>query len=89
MPYPNPVERLADLDAVLWSIDNRRQLEDLAYESVDEVQVVDKLKRLRGFTDQQCDLVLSSSARRLTEQYRTLLRKEREEVRRTIDTDSP
>ncbi|MDZ7910248.1 MAG: hypothetical protein U5O16_00120 [Rhodococcus sp. (in: high G+C Gram-positive bacteria)] len=88
MPYPNPVDRLADLDAVLWSIDNRRELEDLAFASVDETELVKELEHRFQFTEQQCDLVLSSSARRLTRQYRALLRNEREEVRKTIEADT-
>lgn len=80
MQNPEVTSRLAALDAVLWAIDNRHELDDLALASANEAELVAELQRLHGFTDEQCGFVVTSSVRVLTQQYRNKIAAEREEV---------
>ena len=70
VPNPEATNRLAGLDAVLWAINNRHELDDLALASANVDELLAELHRLDGFADEQCKLIATSSARVLTRQYR-------------------
>ncbi|ANS28507.1 hypothetical protein R1CP_19115 [Rhodococcus opacus] len=85
MPNPEVTNRLAALDAVLWAINNRHELDDLAFASANAAELIAELQRLHGFTDEQCNFIVTSSARVLTQQYRDQITAEREEVLKDLN----
>lgn len=62
MPSPYSNERLAGVEAVLWAIDNRCELQDLAVESADQAELIPSLMQHYGFDEDQCNFVISLSA---------------------------
>lgn len=76
--------RLAALDSVLWSIDNRHELDDLALASSNQEELIAELQRLHAFTDEQVHFIISQSARSLTQEYRSKISTEREQVLRDL-----
>lgn len=80
MPEPDSSLRLAGLKAVKWAIDHRAELSEIAYEAADELALEAELRARCGFTKEQCDWVISMSARRLTTAYRTQLVREIDEL---------
>lgn len=79
------------LDAAIWTVENRRELVELAYGSDTEADLRSKLAHRFGFSALQCDVVTSAAARRLTKEGREALLAEREDVRKNIeskDTDT-
>lgn len=80
MPEPDSLLRLAGLKAVKWAIDHRAELSAIAYEAADEQALEAELQAQCGFTKEQCDWVISMSARRLTTAYRTQLDREIDEL---------
>lgn len=88
MRSPYSKERLAGLEAVLWAIDNRRELEELALESADQAELIASLKRLHHFDDSQCDFVISLSAGHMTKKYRVQMSEERKQLREELANGS-
>lgn len=88
MRSPYSKERLAGLEAVLWAIDNRRELEELALESADQAELITSLKRLHQFDDSQCDFVISLSAGHMTKKYRVQMSEERKQLREELANGS-
>lgn len=72
--------RLSGLKAVRWAVDHRAELSEIAYEAADERALEAELRERCGFTKEQCDWVISMSARRLTASYRTQLDREIDEL---------
>ncbi len=86
--YPYARERLAGLDSVLWAIDNRVELQELAIGSADEAELIASLKRLHQFDDDQCNFVISLSAGHMTKKYQIQLSEERERLREELVGES-
>lgn len=80
VPEPDNSLRLSGLKAVKWAVDHRAELSELAYGAADEQALEAELQARCGFTKEQCDWVISMSARRLTTAYRTQLDREIDEL---------
>ncbi|MET4050081.1 MULTISPECIES: hypothetical protein [unclassified Rhodococcus (in: high G+C Gram-positive bacteria)] len=84
MPSPYSNERLAGVEAVLWAIDNRCELQDLAVESADQAELIASLMQHYGFDEDQCNFVISLSAGHMTKKYRVHLSEGRKQLRKEL-----
>lgn len=81
MPPPYSRERLAGVECLLWAIEHRVELQELAVQCADRDELEESLKRLHSFDDTQCNFVMSLSVSHMTRKNQAYLAEEREQLR--------
>ncbi len=69
-------DRVALLEAVIWAIEHNTELTELAYQASDIEDLDQQLLKKYGFGLEQCNMIRSMSAQRLTQKNRLAIRKE-------------
>lgn len=87
MPPPYSRERLAGVECLLWAIEHRVELQELAVQSADRDELEESLKRLHQFDDSQCNFVMSLSVSHMTRKQQAYLEEERVQLRRELGLD--
>lgn len=87
MPPPYSRERLAGVECLLWAIEHRVELQELAVQSADRDELEESLKRLHQFDDSQCNFVMSLSVSHMTRKQQAYLKEERVQLRRELGLD--
>lgn len=73
--------RIAALEAVIWAIEQRAELSELAYQSADTAELDQQFAQKCGSGAEQCNLIRSMSAQRMTRASRLELHKELDGLR--------
>ncbi len=87
MPSPYSRERLAGVESLLWAIEHRVELQELAVQSADRGELEESLKRLHQFDDSQCNFVMSLSVSHMTRKQQAYLEEERDQLRMQLGLD--
>lgn len=87
MPPSNARARLAGVECLLWAIEHRVELQELAVHCADRDELQGSLKRLHQFDDTQCNFVMSLSASHMTRKQQAYLEEERDQLRQELGLD--
>lgn len=87
MPSPYSRERLAGVECLLWAIEHRVELQELAVQCADRDELQESLKRLHQFDDSQCNFVMSLSVSHMTRKQQAYLEEERDQLRQELRLD--
>lgn len=79
--------RLAGVECLLWAIEHRVELQELAVQCEDRDELEESLKRLHLFDDSQCNFVMSLSVSHMTRKHQANLKQERDQLRRELGLD--
>ncbi|MDN5759765.1 MAG: hypothetical protein L0H59_14750, partial [Tomitella sp.] len=81
--------RIAVLEAVLWAIEHRGALAELAYQCADRKELDQQLAHKYGFDAEQCNVVNSVSVQRMTRASRSALREELDALSACVHSETP
>lgn len=81
---PTPEGRLAVLEGLLWAIDHRIELVELAHHSADSKELERRLVEDYGLRPGQCELIRSMPMQRMTKDRRRELQEEADGIRDVV-----